>query len=311
MVADAAGALTFGGDHLDDLAPVRNQIGETSCHLIRQLPELRLGCLGEMGDYRRVDRIGLSSSAESHREGRHLCWIDDHHGKAGTSQARGHHCLEAASALNCTNAGDKVFEPGEEMRLKTKPSPSDEPPRLSVPSTLRCRLPSRPSDPILAQTGFDHGPSDCSGSMERQARTRTPLRALRSIDFSASRLPPRCHRSQTGETSSYKDFWPIVAIEGAQKPGPVKKPAEQVVREIRRSTRRHFFRRGEDSHRPFRSARRGQDRRAVPLRGDRREPVLSLVKEIFWRPARTAWPATPREPQLRRRSRICAGRPAR
>jgi hypothetical protein len=34
MVADAAGALTFGGNHLDDLAPTCNQIGETSRHLI-------------------------------------------------------------------------------------------------------------------------------------------------------------------------------------------------------------------------------------------------------------------------------------
>src|SRR5947207_7147582 len=79
--------------------------------------------------------------------------------------------------------------------------------------------------------------------MERQARTRTPLRALQPIDFSASRLPPRCHQYQAGGTASYKDFWPIVAIEGAkmgQKSGPVKKPAEQVVKEIRRATRRQF-----------------------------------------------------------------------
>jgi len=32
------GALTFGDDHLNDLAPARDQIGETSCHLIRQWP---------------------------------------------------------------------------------------------------------------------------------------------------------------------------------------------------------------------------------------------------------------------------------
>ncbi len=101
MVADAAGTLSFGGDHLDDLAPARDQIDETSCHLIRQLPELRFGCLGEMGDYRRIDRIGLGSFVESRREGAHLCRIDDVHGKAGTSQARGHHCLEAASGFNC------------------------------------------------------------------------------------------------------------------------------------------------------------------------------------------------------------------
>ena len=43
--------------------------------------------------------------------------------------------------------------------------------------------------------------------------------------------------------SSYKDFWPIVVIEGAkmgQKSGLVRVPAEQVVKEIRRATRRQF-----------------------------------------------------------------------
>ena len=52
-----------------------------------------------------------------------------------------------------------------------------------------------------------------------------------------------------------EDFWPIVAIEGAQmgqKSGPAKEPAEHVIREIRRSTRRKIRivlsgLRGEDS----------------------------------------------------------------
>jgi hypothetical protein len=63
------------------------------------------------------------------------------------------------------------------------------------------------------------------------------------MDCSASRLPPRCDQYQVGGISTYKDFWPIVAIEGAQmgqKSGPVKEPAEQVVKEIRRATRRQF-----------------------------------------------------------------------
>ena len=38
--------------------------------------------------------------------------------------------------------------------------------------------------------------------------------------------------------------------------------------------------RGEDSHRPFGSTRRGQYRRAVPPRGDCPEPLLSLVEGI-------------------------------
>ena len=78
----------FGGNHLDDLAPARDQIGKTSCHRIRQLPKLRFGCLGEMRDDRRVDRIGLGSFAESHREGTHLCRIDDHHGNLSSSSMK-------------------------------------------------------------------------------------------------------------------------------------------------------------------------------------------------------------------------------
>src|SRR5438045_8077456 len=42
MIAHAAGALTFGCDHIDDLAPASDQLGEKSCHLVRYLPELRL-----------------------------------------------------------------------------------------------------------------------------------------------------------------------------------------------------------------------------------------------------------------------------
>src|SRR3984893_8425838 len=62
-------------------------------------------------------------------------------------------------------------------------------------------------------------------------------------DFSVSRLPPRHQQYQRRRTSSYKDFWLIVALQGAkmrQKSGPVKESAEKVVKDIRRATRRHF-----------------------------------------------------------------------
>src|SRR5437660_11979665 len=65
-----------------------------------------------------------------------------------------------------------------------------------------------------------------------------------------------------------------------QKSGPVKEPAEQVVKEIRRATRRQFS--AEEKIRsPERSARRGQHRRAMPPRGDRPEPLLPLVEGIL------------------------------
>jgi transposase len=55
-----------------------------------------------------------------------------------------------------------------------------------------------------------------------------------------------------------------------QKSGPVKEPAEQVVKEIRRATRRQFSAEEKIPHRPVRTSRRGQHRRAVP---PRRHPI--------------------------------------
>jgi len=64
-----------------------------------------------------------------------------------------------------------------------------------------------------------------------------------------------------------------------QKSGPAKEPAEHVIRQIRRSTRRQFS--AEEKIRIVLSGLRGEQyRRAVPPRGDRPEPLLSLVKGI-------------------------------
>ena len=63
-----------------------------------------------------------------------------------------------------------------------------------------------------------------------------------------------------------------------QKSGPVKEPAEQVVKDIRRATRRQFS--AEEKHSAVGPARRGQHRRVVPARGDRPEPLLPLVEGI-------------------------------
>jgi transposase len=60
--------------------------------------------------------------------------------------------------------------------------------------------------------------------------------------------------------SSYKDFWPIVAIEGTkmgQKSGPVKELGEQVVKQNRPATRRQFS--AEEKIRIVLSGVRGED----------------------------------------------------
>ena len=63
-----------------------------------------------------------------------------------------------------------------------------------------------------------------------------------------------------------------------QKSGPVKEPAEQLVKEIRRATRRQFSAEEKIRIVDVRAARREQHCRAVPSRRDRPEPLLPLVE---------------------------------
>ena len=65
-----------------------------------------------------------------------------------------------------------------------------------------------------------------------------------------------------------------------QKSGPVKEPAEQVVKEIRRATRRQFS--AEEKIRIVLSGLRGEDSIAELCRreGHRPEPLLPLVEGI-------------------------------
>src|SRR5215467_14086023 len=75
-----------------------------------------------------------------------------------------------------------------------------------------------------------------------------------------------------------EDFWPIVAIEGAQmgqKSRPAKEPAEQVIREIRRSTREQFS--AEEKVRIALSGLRGEDSIAELCRRE------GIVQNLYYR----------------------------
>jgi transposase len=104
------------------------------------------------------------------------------------------------------------------------------------------------------------------------------LRAVHPNDLPVSRLPPRCHQYQASKATSYKDFWPIVAIEGAkmgQKSGPEKEPAEQVIKQIRRVTRRQFS--AEEKIRIVLSGLRGEDSIAELCRRE------GIVQNLYYR----------------------------
>jgi hypothetical protein len=62
-----------------------------------------------------------------------------------------------------------------------------------------------------------------------------------------------------------------------KKSGPAKEPAEKIVKEIRRMTRRKFS--AEEKIRVVLEGR-GEHRRTVPARGNRPESLLSVVERF-------------------------------
>ena len=95
-----------------------------------------------------------------------------------------------------------------------------------------------------------------------------------------------------------------------QKSGPVKEPAEQVVKEIRRATRRQFS--AEEKIRIVLSglAARTASSSCAAARGSSRTFIIA-GRKTFSRRGRSDWLAIPPGPRRRTRSRTCDGRPAR
>jgi len=89
-----------------------------------------------------------------------------------------------------------------------------------------------------------------------------------------------------------------------QKSGPARAPAEQVVREIRRATRRHFS--AEDKIRIVLEGLRGEDSIAELCRRE------GIVQNLYYRWSKEfleAGKATRRGRPPRTRSRTCAAKP--
>ena len=82
-----------------------------------------------------------------------------------------------------------------------------------------------------------------------------------------------------------------------QKSGPVKEPATQVLKNIRRATRRHFS--AEDKIRIVLEGLRGEDSIAELCR---REGIVQNLyyrwSKDFWRPARSAWLRPSQRPEM-------------
>jgi transposase len=93
-----------------------------------------------------------------------------------------------------------------------------------------------------------------------------------------------------------------------QKSGPVKEPAEKVVKDIRRATRRQFS--AEEKIRIVLEGLRGEERIAELCRRE------GIVQNLYYRWSKdfleagnSGWLATRPAPRPRMRSRTCAARP--
>ncbi len=86
-----------------------------------------------------------------------------------------------------------------------------------------------------------------------------------------------------------------------------KEPAEKVVQDIRRATRKQYS--AEEKIRIVLEGLRGEDSIAELCRreGSRRTCTIA-GRKTFWRLARSAWPVTRLGPRPRTRSRICGVR---
>jgi hypothetical protein len=96
-------ALALSPDHLDDLPSASDEIGKQPGRLVGQRAGLGSSRLGETGDDRSIDRIGLGALSERPGEGSNLRRIDHHNRKSSRRQGRRCDGLKAAGRLQRDN----------------------------------------------------------------------------------------------------------------------------------------------------------------------------------------------------------------
>ena len=111
MIGHSPRTLTFGGHHLDDLAPARDQIGEQSRHLVWKRTRHCLGGFGKMRDHRGIDRVGLSPLAKRLGKSSHLRRVDHNDWQFCRRQAGRYHCLETTCCLDRNNTRHDLLQP--------------------------------------------------------------------------------------------------------------------------------------------------------------------------------------------------------
>src|SRR5437016_4656003 len=135
-----------------------------------------------------------------------------------------------------------------------------------------------PSTASRTVTSANHLPPGTAMLVTPARSTRPIACAAQRVQNSAVEVYFSAPMRQKGPVEEEEDFWPIVAIEGAkmgQKSGSVKEPAKQVVKEIRRATRRQFS--ADEKIRIVLTGLRGEDSIAELCRRE------GIVQNLYYR----------------------------
>jgi hypothetical protein len=130
--------VALGTDHLDDLAPPGDQLGQALYLGIGQRPGLRPDAFGEQRDHLSIEGVGIGAAAERPDEIADLPRVDHRERQLGAAERCGDSDLEAASRLENHQSRHHLAEP------------RDQPLQAGVVTRHRCRrtqIPRRNADP--------------------------------------------------------------------------------------------------------------------------------------------------------------------
>jgi hypothetical protein len=91
--------VALGTDHLDDLAPPGDQLGQALRLDVGQRPSLRPKTFGEQRDHQSIEGVGLGEATERPGEIADLPRVDDRERQLGAAERCGDGNLEAARRL--------------------------------------------------------------------------------------------------------------------------------------------------------------------------------------------------------------------
>ena len=108
-------ALAFGADHVDDLPPAGDEVGEHLCFGVGQWSDLWPCRLDEAGDDRSIDRVGLGALAKRGGKGPDLGRVDHHDRQAGAAEPGRDDRLEAAGRLDGDCRAGERLQPLDQL----------------------------------------------------------------------------------------------------------------------------------------------------------------------------------------------------